>query len=120
MLARIPLPRKTPKPAKRASRWRSPAHCNHVREHGCSIGQCTSGEPTEVAHVRMDSGAGVGQKPDDWRTVSLCRFHHQQQHNVGERTFWAGLDVEQLIADFIATSPKRREIEAVQRERAHG
>lgn len=118
MLARVALPRKTPKPAKRSTRWRSQAHCNHVRAHECSIGQCTSGEPTEVAHVRMDSGAGIGQKPDDWRTVSLCRFHHQQQHNVGERTFWAGLDVERLIADFIASSPRKAEIERAMRERA--
>ena len=117
MLARVPLPRKKPKAAKRASRWRSQAHCNHVREHACSIGECTTGDVIEVAHVRMNSGAGVGQKPDDWRTVSLCRFHHQQQHNVGERTFWAGLDVERLITDFIATSPRRAQIEQAQRER---
>lgn len=118
-LQRVPLPRKVPKERKRATRWRSPAHCNHVREHGCSIAGCT-GKPIEVAHVRIGSGAGISQKPDDWRTVSLCKAHHDRQHETGERTFWAGLDVEQLIRDFIASSPKRAEIERVQRERAHG
>lgn len=116
MLKRVPLPRKLPKERKRATRWRSQAHCSHVRAHGCSIEGC-AGRPIEVAHVRFGSGAGISQKPDDWRTVSLCKDHHTRQHEVGERTFWAGLDVERLIADFIASSPKRQEIEAVRRER---
>lgn len=116
MLKRVPFPRKVPKQAKRASRWRSQAHCNHVRSHACSIPDC-SGRPIEVAHVRRGSGAGIGQKPDDWRTVSLCKEHHDRQHEVGEETFWRGLDVEQLIADFIASSPKAAEIRAIQRER---
>jgi hypothetical protein len=77
------------------------------------------GRPIEVAHVRKGSGAGVGQKPDDWRTVSLCGGCHARQHRVGEETFWAseGIDAEALIAAFIKASPKRQEIEQVQRER---
>jgi hypothetical protein len=71
----------------------------------------------EVAHVRLWSGAGIGQKPDDWRAVSLCKPCHQRQHAKGELTFWIGHDVEQLIAEFIKASPKRHEIEQVQRER---
>lgn len=119
MLARVPFPRKVPKAAKRASRWRSPAHCNHVRAHACSIPDC-SGRPIEVAHVRIGSGAGIAQRPDDWRTVSLCQAHHSRQHSVGEQSFWRGMDVEQLIAEFIASSPKRHEIEQVRKERAIG
>ena len=65
----------------------------------------------------MNSGAGMSQKPDDWRTVSLCSECHSRQHNIGERTFWRGIDVERLIEAFIAASPKRREIEQVRRER---
>lgn len=116
MLARVPLPRKTPKERKRASRWRSQAHCNHVRAHACSIPGCND-MPIEVAHVRIGSGAGISQRPDDWRTVSLCKAHHTRQHEVGERTFWAGMDVEALIEDFIRTSPKAAEIKAIKRER---
>ena len=78
----------------------------------------------EVAHVRLGSGAGIGQKPDDWRTVSLCVACHRlsgpSQHNVGERTFWKGVDLEALIDAFIKASPKRQEIERVQRERSNG
>lgn len=118
------LPRRIPKEAKRASRWKSQAHCNHVRGFACS--NCGSTAGIEVAHVRIGSGAGVGQKPDDWRTVSLCggvKGCHALQHQIGEVSFWSaynlrhGQTVEQLIAEFIKASPKRREIEETMRER---
>lgn len=112
------LPRRIPKQAKRASRWRSQAHCNFVRSHECSVVGCTD-RPIEVAHVRMGSGAGIGQKPDDWRTVSLCRSHHARQHEVGERTFWAGIDVDGLCNAFAAASPKAAEIRMEKQERAN-
>lgn len=73
--------------------------------------------PIEVAHVRLGSGAGTGQKPDDWRTVSLCRDHHAEQHRVGERTFWKGFDIEALIDAFCNTSPKAHEIRQAKAER---
>lgn len=111
------LPARIPKKAKRDSRWRSPAHCNFVRSHACSV--CGSMTAIEVAHVRIGSGAGIAQKPDDHRTVSLCRAHHAKQHEIGERTFWRGIDVETLIAAFIKASPKRMEIEQRQREKDH-
>ena len=116
------LPPRIPKPQKRASRWRSTAHCNFVRGFACSVPGC-DGRPIEVAHVRIGSGAGMGQKPDDWRTVSLCEHHHGEQHRIGERDFWkrvAWRNPDDLIAAFISASPKRREIEAVMRERANG
>lgn len=109
------LPRRIPKPTKRASRWRSQAHCSFVRSHECSMG--CGGRPIEVAHVRLGSGAGIGQKPDDWRTVSLCRDCHAEQHRVGEATFWRGKDVEALIAAFCAASPRAAQIRDAKRER---
>jgi hypothetical protein len=122
------LPRAIPKPAKRASRWKSPAHLNFVRSRACSV--CGSVTNIEAAHVRLGSGAGVGQKPDDWRAVSLCGGPHSnidgqlgchnRQHIIGEQTFWAECDVEALIAAFIKASPKRHEIEAIRRERGNG
>jgi hypothetical protein len=115
------LPRRIPKAPKRSSRWRSQAHCNHVRSHECCVIGC-GGRPIEVAHVRINSGAGAAQKPDDWRTVSLCQFHHTMQHQMGERQFWytgrvSVRDPEELIAEFIRTSPKRHEIEQVRKGR---
>ena len=115
------LPPRIPKKPKRGTRWRSHAHCNFVRSHACSM--CGSTAAIEVAHVRFGSGAGMGQKPDDWMTVSLCGTPsgcHARQHRVGEQTFWQGRAVADLIEAFIKASPKRREIEQVRRDRAHG
>ena len=130
------LPRKIPKAPKRSSRWRSQAHCNFVRGHACSVCDSTAG--IEVAHVRLGSGAGMGQKPDDWRTVSLCHECHRIQHEIGEWSFWAtpgklsqvGNDfclsdgnidrVEALIEAFCKASPKAAEIRAIRKEREGG
>lgn len=107
------LPRRIPKAPKRSSRWRSQAHCNFVRSHACCVCDSTAG--VEVAHVRLGSGTGLGQKPDDWRTVSLCKACHISQHSTGEATFWAQMrfDVEALIDAFCKASPKAAEIRAV-------
>ena len=83
---------------------------------------CGVAGPIEAAHVRIGSGAGVGQKPDDWRCVSLCGTMegcHHRQHTVGEAEFWKGRDVEALIEFFIRTSPRRAEIEQARKERGH-
>lgn len=105
------LPPRIPKKAKRASRWRSQAHCSFVRSHACCVAAC-SGRPIEVAHVRVGSGAGVGQRPHDYFTVSLCRDHHSEQHRIGERSFEAryAIELSSLAAEFAKHSPKAREI----------
>lgn len=116
------LPPRIPKKPKRATRWRSPKHRDFVRDHACC--KCGSNQAIEFAHVRLGSGAGMGQKPDDWRGVSLCHDCHNgngmPQHNIGERSFWRGIDLEALIEAFIKASPKRAEIERVRRERSNG
>jgi len=108
------LPRRIPKAPKRSSRWRSIAHCNFVRSHACSMCDSTAG--IQVAHVRLGSHAGIGQKPDDWRTVSLCASCHRLQHGLGEETFWQGKDVAALIDAFCKAGPKRAEIAEARRE----
>jgi len=116
------LPPRIPKKSKRASRWKSQAHRDFVRSHACC--KCGSTVAVEFAHVRLGSGAGMGQKPDDWRGVSLCHDCHtgngKPQHNIGERSFWRGIDLEVLIEAFIAASPRRHVIEQVRKERANG
>lgn len=112
------LPKRIPKAPKRESRWRSLAHCNFVRGHACSV--CGSMTAIEVAHVRIGSGAGMAQKPDDWNTVSLCKPCHYSQHYVGEKTFWqsAGIDPIALAEAFAKASPKAPEIRAKKAERS--
>lgn len=109
------LPPRLAKAPKRSSRWRSQAHLSFVRSHHCAIPGCRD-VPIEAAHVRLGSGAGMGEKPSDWRAVALCRDHHHRQHTQGEVTFWeayeaaSGQDVETLIEAFCKASPKAREI----------
>lgn len=121
------LPPRVAREPKRRNRWRSPAHRDFVRSHACCV--CHSRTNRVFAHVRLGSHAGIGEKPDDWRGVSLCDGPHSniegllgchnQQHIVGEKTFWegAGIDPEELIAAFIKASPRRAQIEQVMRER---
>lgn len=72
-------------------------------------------------HVRRGSGAGVGQKPDDWNTVSGCQGHHAEQHRIGEESFEDRYQIKlaSLAAEFAAASPKAAEIRRIQQERAN-
>jgi hypothetical protein len=110
------LIRKLPKKPKRETRFRSQRHLTHVRGHACVV--CDAEAPIEAAHVRLGSGAGMGQKPHDYLAVALCKDCHQRQHTVGEQTFWGEYhehsygSVWAVIEALIKTSPVRREIEA--------
>jgi hypothetical protein len=42
----------------------------------------------------MDAGAGMGQKPSDYRTVPLHPVNHANLHNTGERTFWSNVHAD--------------------------
>lgn len=109
------LPPRLAKKAKRSTRWRSQAHLSFVRSHHCAVPGCM-GMPIEAAHVRLGSGAGMGEKPSDFFATPLCKHHHTQQHTIGERTFWdnyhlaSGQTVAELIDAFCKGSPKAREI----------
>lgn len=113
------LPKRIPKERNRSERWRSQAHCGFVRSHECSVPGC-AGRPIEVAHLRNGSDAGMGRKPSDFFTVSLCRACHAEQHRVGEATFWrtiAKRDPHQLAAEFCAGGPRKVQILQAKRER---
>lgn len=122
--ARVSEKRTPAKRDKRETRWRSDAHRDWIRRFACA--NCGERAGVEVAHYRIGSGAGMGQKPDDWRVTPLCKACHDKQHHIGEETFWAdykaihGQSVEQLIKELCEASPKAREIRDAQRERANG
>lgn len=65
----------------------------------------------------------MGQKPDDWHSVSLCKGCHQAQHTKGERTFWdafnreSGLTYLDMINAFCKASPCAQEISKIRAER---
>ncbi len=108
------LPRRIPKRSSEAKlRKRSIAHCNFVRSHACCA--CGSTAAIEVAHVRTGTDGGMGTKPSDCWTISLCHDCHHRQHQMGETSFekWAGIDMKYLAREFVKASPKRRELESM-------
>jgi len=115
------LPRRIPKQKNRSERWRSPAHCNFVREHECCVPGCTN-RPIEVAHIRNGSDAAMGRKPSDFYTISLCGNtdgHHAEQHRLGEKSFATkyAIDLHALAREFAEASPKASEIRRIRQER---
>jgi len=91
---------------------RSPAHRAFVRGHACS--GCGSTTAIECAHVRVGTDGGVGAKPSDRWTISLCRECHSEQHRIGEPAFekLVGINMKQLAEAFFKASPHRFKLEA--------
>lgn len=120
----IKLPPKRPKTASGIERvperiW--PKHDRWVRSHCCVVPGCNTGERIELAHLRSAANAGTGLKPASWYTVSLCRTHHAQAHQIGHDTFAAlyKIDLWDLAAEFTRRSPDRPMREAMlEQERA--
>lgn len=104
---RAARPRKFPL-IDRANEDRRPAHLAWIRTQPCSVPGCR--EPSEAAHVRMvDTGGGMGLKPDDKWTIPLCGpfGHHAEQHQIGHRAFDAKyfIDSHALAQRLAAESP---------------
>ncbi len=90
---------------------RSPAHRKWVRGHHC-VG-CGSSAGVECAHVRSGTDGGVGIKPSDKWTVSLCSECHRRQHQIGEPEFeraW-GINLKAIAEALYRASPHRRKLE---------
>lgn len=90
---------------------RSPAHRAWVRGFNCCVPGCEE-RPIECAHVRLGTDGGTGIKPSDRWCISLCRFHHNRQHDVGELSFEAefGIDMKKLADEFSRKSPHRSKL----------
>jgi hypothetical protein len=69
--------------------------------------------PIEVAHVRTAATAGVGLKSSDAYTLSLCREHHAEQHQVGQQTFERrhGFRMLAKAEEFYRASPHRSKLD---------
>lgn len=70
--------RKTPRSRKYLAWIRTQACCVSGREIG-----------VEACHVRMGHRGGMGLKPSDYATVPLHADLHREQHQHGEKAFWA-------------------------------
>ena len=83
-----------------------PRHRRWVKSHGCCVPGCGA-TSVDFAHLRSSGNAGMGQKPHDIFGVSLCRNHHDEQHNLGLDAFDRkyAIDLRALAAEFARRSP---------------
>jgi len=82
--------RSKPKPEFR----RHGQHLAFVKLLSCVA--CGKAAPSEAAHVRLGTDGGVGIKPSDRYSVSLCTSCHELQHGFGELKFWSVLRIDPL------------------------
>lgn len=103
--------RKVKQSGKKDEGKRSPGHRKFVRDHACSA--CGSTTAVECAHVRTGTDGGMGHKPSDRWTISLCRECHSEQHQIGEGPFERrhGINMKELAAAFLKASPHRSKLE---------
>ena len=104
----VVFPHSIPKPARKQSVRTCAGHRAWVRRHYCSVRDCKSG-PIHCAHVRDGTDGGAGMKPSDKWTISLCEFHHTEQHRIGEKAFQEKHSIEMvdLAMEFARRSPFR-------------
>jgi hypothetical protein len=83
-------------------------HRAWVRKHHCSVRGCTR-IPIECAHIRTGTDGGLGLKPSDRWCISLCAWHHAEQHRIGEQRFGDkyDLDLLTLASEFARRTPYR-------------
>lgn len=108
-MLRTPFPKRLERePCRRREARECPAHRAWVRRHRCCVPGC-QGRPIDCAHVRTDTDGGVGLKPSDRWSISLCRDHHIEQHQIGETAFERryDLDLRGLAGEFASRSPHR-------------
>ena len=105
------LPNRLQKERSPVSARECPAHRAWIRRHHCCVAGCLA-ITIECAHVRSGTDGGVGLKPSDRWTVSLCSAHHAEQHRIGERRFERryGIDLRSLAAAFASRSPHRERV----------
>jgi hypothetical protein len=83
-----------------------PRHRRWVKSHGCCVPDCRA-VCVDFAHLRSAANAGTGQRPHDIFGVSLCRIHHDEQHQTGADAFGNKyqIDLWALAAEFARRSP---------------
>jgi len=102
----VVFPRLQPRAVRERTNRSCAGHRAWVRRHRCSVRGC-SRTPIECAHVRRGADGGAGMKPSDKWAVSLCIYHHREQHQIGERAFEEkySLDLVTLAGEFARRSP---------------
>jgi hypothetical protein len=108
------FPSQLPREPKKTSSRTCAAHRAWVRRHRCSVPGCHK-LPIECAHVRSGTDGGLRLKPSDKWTISLCQFHHLEQHDIGEAAFEVKYELclVQLAREFALKSPYAQKLQHV-------
>lgn len=108
-MADLRLPDRVRTDKRRDPSRNCPAHRAWVRKHHCCVPGCKR-VPIECAHVRTSTDGGLALKPSDRWCISLCSFHHAEQHVLGERRFEGkhGICLAELAELFARASPRAR------------
>ena len=109
----VSLPNKIRARPKAGASRSCPAHRAWIRRHHCCVPDCKR-LPIECAHVRSGSDGGMGLKPSDRWAISLCVYHHREQHQLGERKFEHkhGIELVALAEEFARRSPHSLKLSA--------
>lgn len=86
---------------------RCPGHLKWIRGFDCSASNWLCKSAIEAAHVRTGTDGGTGMKPSDCWTIPLCRYHHAEQHDLGEWLFEKKYDInmKRIAEQLWALSP---------------
>ena len=75
--------------------YRSEKHRRFVADLPCCM--CESPD-VQAAHIRHQTGGGMGLKPGDNWCIPLCVACHGEQHRVGELKFFPDIDRAKWLA----------------------
>ena len=105
------FPNRLPCEPRKSNSRTCAAHRAWVRRHRCCVRGCLR-VPIECAHVRKGTDGGLGLKPSDKWTISLCQSHHLEQHVIGEAAFESKyeLNLVELAREFAKRSPLRHQL----------
>ena len=107
-----PIPPRATAAWQRQPRLKDAAYLAFIRRQPCCV--CGRPGPSHAAHIRSgypDAGwraTGMGEKPDDWRTLPLCALDHlngpNAQHRSNERAWWAAMGIHPptLVDEYVA------------------
>lgn len=77
---------------------------------GNPLSPCDTDHGVDLAHYRSAANSGTGMKPGPEWLLPLCRFHHTEQHNIGQPEFERryGFSMAEKAREFARQSPEGR------------
>ena len=107
------IPRTVPGPTAEPDGRKHPKHLMWIKKQRCLINDGDCGGAVDPHHVRNGTDGGMGLRPHDKWCVPLCRWHHDQNHRDGWRSFdrLHGVNLRSEALRLAERSPYRKELE---------